>query len=121
MRRSLKASIYVISHIYHTRVFQVLEADGGSAAGGTLTVITDGEENTAPFSRAVIPILDEKSVFLKTYLLTEVAEASLIEATASIGGVSYYDSGNITTIDLLLAFYASTKATRSSPVMVGCS
>ena len=111
----------MISHIYHTRVFQVLEADGGSAAGGILRLITDGEENTTPFSRAVIPILHEKSVFLKTLLITEVAEASIIDATKGLGGTSYYDSGTITTIDMLLAFYTMAQDTRSSWVMVGCS
>jgi len=111
----------VINHIYHTRVFQVLESNGGSAADGILTLITDGEENTAPLISAVIPTLDKKSVVLETFLISEEAEAGMINAAASTRGTSYYDSGTSSTIDLLLAFYSSAKTKRSGWVMVGCS
>ncbi|KAK2175750.1 hypothetical protein NP493_711g03078 [Ridgeia piscesae] len=83
---------------------EVLEANGGSASGGTLILVSDGGENKAPTIRAVTPTLKKKSVTVHTILISNNADAKLVKLAADTKGKSFFDTGSIDTTDLLSAF-----------------
>ncbi|KAI0231358.1 hypothetical protein LSAT2_018261 [Lamellibrachia satsuma] len=83
---------------------QVLEANGGSASGGTLILVSDGKENQEPDINAVTPTLVQKSVTVHTILISEAAEPKLIKLAADTNGNSFFESGSIDSTDLVSAF-----------------
>ena len=85
-------------------VCQVLEANGASASGGTLILVSDGMENKLPTIETVTPTLMQKSVTVHTILMSDRADMKMISLAANTRGRSFFDSGSINTTDLLSAF-----------------
>ena len=103
----------------------MLEANGGSASGGTLILVSDGGENKAPTIRAVTPTLKKKSVTVHTILISNNADAKLVKLAADTKGRSFFDTGSIDTTDLLSAFRSTVNDEDSgspgaAPVEVSC-
>ena len=103
----------------------MLEANGGSASGGTLILVSDGGENKSPYIRTVTSTLVQKSVTVHTILISNSAEPKLIKLAADTNGKSFFDSGSIDTTDLLSAFRSTVTDEDSgtpgaAPVEVSC-
>ena len=114
------------SIIKGTHISQVLEANGGSASGGTLILVSDGKENQEPDINAVTPTLVHKSVTVHTILISEAAEPKLIKLAADTNGNSFFDSGSIDSTDLVSAFRSTVSDEDSgipgaAAVEVGCN
>ena len=82
----------------------MLEANGGSASGGTLILVSDGNENEGPTIRSVTPTLKQKSVIVHTFLIGKASDPKLVKLAADTNGRSFFDTGSIDTTDLLSAF-----------------
>ncbi|KAI0208410.1 Calcium-activated chloride channel regulator 1 [Lamellibrachia satsuma] len=83
---------------------QVLEANSGSASGGTLILVSDGGENRRPHISDVTPTLVQKSVTVHTILISDGAEPKLIKLAADTNGKSFFDSGSLDSTELFSAF-----------------
>lgn len=127
---------YIRTHV-HTRLSlahsmkqfitfsQVLEADGGSASGGVLLLVSDGEENVDPRIAEVTPTLVSKGVTVNTVLIGDSADKDLIELAAFTKGNSFFDSGSSDSTGLQSALKASVTHSESSsagkaPIDVSC-
>ena len=102
----------------------MLEVDGGSASGGVLLLVSDGEENVAPLIANVTPILVSKGVTVNTVLIGDYADKGLIEVAAFTKGNSFFDSGSSDSTGLQSALKSSIAHSQSSsagitPVDVG--
>ena len=103
----------------------MLEANGGSASGGTLILVSDGQENRSPRIEAVTPTLKQKSVTVHTILISDKADVKLVKLAADTKGRSFFDTGSIDTTDLLSAFRSTVTDEDSgspgvAPVEVSC-
>ena len=88
-------------------VYQVLEANGTSASGGVLILVSDGKQNEGPTIERVTPTLMQKSVTVHTILISGKADMKMINLATNTRGRSFFDSGSINTTDLLSAFKAT--------------
>ena len=85
-------------------MYQVLEANGSSASGGTLILVSDGEENRRPYIRKVTSTLVQKSVKVQTLLISDKADTKLIKLAADTNGKSFFDADLYDVSGLLRAF-----------------
>ncbi|KAI0218857.1 Calcium-activated chloride channel regulator 4 [Lamellibrachia satsuma] len=86
----------------------VLEANGASAGGGILILVSDGQESGGyPTMSDVTPGLVSKGVVVHTVLLTNEAANGMIQLAADTNGRSFYDSGLSVSTELLSAFRSS--------------
>ena len=83
--------------------FQLLE-NAGDPRGGVLILVSDGEENEAPWMDEVKVDLLAKGVVLDVILISEAADRQLIELSAATGGKAFFDSGFSGSADLQSAF-----------------
>ncbi|XP_076808585.1 calcium-activated chloride channel regulator 4A-like [Clavelina lepadiformis] len=68
----------------------VLENGSNSAAGGTIIVLTDGEENLSPYVADIHSTVTGKDVTLHTIFFAQATgNADLVNLTTSTGGSSY--------------------------------
>ncbi|PVD24285.1 hypothetical protein C0Q70_14756 [Pomacea canaliculata] len=89
---------------------EVLHKGMNTPAGGTLVVVSDGEENTAPYVRDILPEIQSKSVVVDTISLTKEASSVMSLMSSSTGGQSFFDSANYNStalIDSLAAIVTS--------------
>ncbi|PVD24281.1 hypothetical protein C0Q70_14752 [Pomacea canaliculata] len=73
---------------------QVLHRGMDNPSGGTLIVISDGEENERPYAEDVMPEVLRKSVVVHTISVTEKADPRMGSISTSSGGQSFFDIGN---------------------------
>ena len=83
---------------------QVLEANGASAGGGILILVSDGKEGSGPLIVDVTPTLIKKRVTVHTVLLTDDADEKMIKLAADTKGTAFYESGLSDSTGLLNAF-----------------
>ncbi|KAG0411876.1 hypothetical protein HPB47_010986, partial [Ixodes persulcatus] len=68
----------------------VLESKDMLANGGTIILISDGEENKGPYIAEQLPKLLAKGVIVHTFALGPSAEAKLQDVTLQTGGTAYF-------------------------------
>lgn len=94
-------------------VWWLLQVLGGSC--GSIILISDGEENEAPYIDDVIPQLQQACVRVDSLLYSEAAEDKMITLAQQTGGVAYFATDGQTSSDLLNGLLA-TEAQGNSPV-----
>ena len=90
-----------------------------------LVLVSDGEENEAPYINDVKPTLLQKGVIVHTILISAQAEKKLVELAAFTNGESFFDSGSTNSTNLQSAFRSTVKdfendAPGVAPVEVCC-
>ncbi|GBL73827.1 Calcium-activated chloride channel regulator 4 [Araneus ventricosus] len=76
------------------KAIEVLTNDNGTAEGGLIMLITDGEENVLPFIEDVLPEVLEYNVIINAVAFGSEASAKLEHMTAVTGGRGYFFSNN---------------------------
>ena len=97
----------------------MLEANGASAGGGILILVSDGKEGSDyPRIVDVTPTLIQKRVTVHTVLLTDVADAGMIKLAADTKGTAFYESGLSDSTGLLSAFRKTVSGADSGAASV---
>ncbi|KAF8790573.1 Calcium-activated chloride channel regulator like protein [Argiope bruennichi] len=76
------------------KAIEVFTNDNGTAEGGLIMLITDGEENVLPFIEDVLPEVLEYNVIINAVAFGSEASAKLEHMTAVTGGRGYFFSNN---------------------------
>ncbi|XP_025107234.1 calcium-activated chloride channel regulator 1-like isoform X2 [Pomacea canaliculata] len=100
---------------------EVLHRGMDESSGGTLIVITDGDENTDPRVRDVQHNIYNKSVTPYTISVTESADPVMTNLSLGTGGKSFFDSGDYNStglIDSLVTIVTSGDLTHDPRVPV---
>ncbi|CAN8001229.1 unnamed protein product, partial [Ixodes hexagonus] len=89
---------------------KVLEENGTSATGGTIILVSDGEENYKPYIADQLPEVVSKGVIVHTFALGSEADMKLQDVALQTGGTAYTfgDLQTNTIAELDLAFLLSS-------------
>ncbi|XP_042143000.1 calcium-activated chloride channel regulator 2-like [Ixodes scapularis] len=89
---------------------RILEESGASASGGTILLVSDGEENYGPYIVDVLPELVRKGVTVHTFALGTEADQKLQDVALQTGGTAYAfgDLQTNTISEMTLSFVLST-------------
>ncbi|KAM7295467.1 hypothetical protein ISCGN_024967 [Ixodes scapularis] len=89
---------------------RVLEENNSSASGGTIILVSDGEENYGPYIVDVLPELVRKGVTVHTFALGSEADQKLQDVALQTGGTAYAfgDLQTNTISEMTLSFVLST-------------
>ena len=91
----------------------MLEANGTSAGGGTLVLVSDGKETEGPYIVDMMPTLMQKGVTVHTVcFLNEANQKRMNKLAADTKGTAFFDSGSWDSTGLWDAF---TKTDTAGP------